>query len=80
MDDDDKKPLTIAILEFYKLNLNKGKEYTIKHFKKSVHRVQSIDGYSLNYLLKIAIENLDTEAEKQLTIICKDEFMPKNFL
>ena len=80
MDDDGKKPLTIAILEFYKLNLNKGKEYTIKHFKKSVHRVQSIDGYSLNYLLKIAIKNLYTEPEKQLNIICKGEFMPKIFL
>ena len=79
MDDDGKKTFRVAILEFYKLNLNKGKEYTIKHFKKSVHRVQSIDGYSLNYSLKIAIENLNTEPEKQLTI-CKDEFMPKNFL
>ena len=38
MDDDGKKPLTIAILEFYKLNLNKRKENTVKHFKKSVHR------------------------------------------
>ena len=32
------KKLRIAILEFYKLNLNKRKENTVKHFKKSVHR------------------------------------------
>ena len=38
MDGDGKKPLKIAVLEFYKLNSKKGKEYTIKHFKKSVHR------------------------------------------
>ena len=38
MDGDGKKPLKIAVLQFYNLNLKKGKEFTIKHFKKSVHR------------------------------------------
>ena len=38
MDGDGKKPLKTAIIECYKLNLKKGKEYTVKHFKKSVHR------------------------------------------
>ena len=33
-----KKPFKTAIIEFYKLNLKKGKEYMVKHFKKSVYR------------------------------------------
>ena len=33
MDGDGKKPLRIAILEFYKLNLNKGKYYPVKNSK-----------------------------------------------
>ena len=33
MDGDQKKSLKIAISEFYKLNIDKGKEYTIKDFK-----------------------------------------------
>ena len=33
MDGDQKKSLKIAISEFYKLNIDKGKEYTIKNFK-----------------------------------------------
>jgi hypothetical protein len=37
MDGNGKKPLRTAILEFYK-----GKEYTIKRFKESMHR--AIDG------------------------------------
>ena len=40
MDGNGKKPLRIAILEFYKLNLNKRREYTVKHFKKSVARAR----------------------------------------
>ena len=38
MDGDGKKPLKTAVIEFYKLNSKKGKEYTVKHFKKSVYR------------------------------------------
>ena len=33
MDGDQKKSLKIAISEFYKLNIDKGKEHTIKNFK-----------------------------------------------
>ena len=33
MDGDCKKSLKIAIIEFYKLNLSKGKAYMFKHFK-----------------------------------------------
>ena len=33
MDGDGKKSLKSAIIEFYKLNSSKGKEYTVKHFK-----------------------------------------------
>ena len=33
MDGDGRKSLKIAISEFYKLNIDKGKEYTIKNFK-----------------------------------------------
>jgi hypothetical protein len=38
MDGDGKKPLKTAVIEFYKLNSNKGKDYTVKYFKKgAVH-------------------------------------------
>ena len=33
MDGDGRKSLKMAISEFYKLNIDKGKEYTIKNFK-----------------------------------------------
>ena len=33
MDGDSKKSLKTGIIEFYKLNLSKGKAYTFKHFK-----------------------------------------------
>ena len=33
MDGDGRKSLKIAISEFYNLNIDKGKEYTIKNFK-----------------------------------------------
>ena len=39
MDCDGKKPLKTVFTNFYKLHMNKGKEYTIKNFKKfSVHK------------------------------------------
>ena len=38
MDGDAKRPFKSVISDFYKLHMNKGKEYTIKHSKKSVHR------------------------------------------
>ena len=39
MDCDGKKPLKTVFTNFYKLQMNKGKEYTIKNFKKfSVHK------------------------------------------
>ena len=39
MDSDGKKPLKTVITNFYKLHMNKGKEYTFKNFKKfSVHK------------------------------------------
>ena len=39
MEGDRKKSLKTAIIEFYKLNSNKGKEYTFKHFKNGgVHK------------------------------------------
>ena len=39
MDYDGKKPLKTVINNFYKLHMNKGKEYTFKNFKKfSVHK------------------------------------------
>ena len=39
MDGDGKKPLKTVITNFYKLHMNKGKEYTFKNFKKfSVHK------------------------------------------
>ena len=39
MDGDNKKSLKTTIIEFYKLNSSKGKEYTFKNFKKfSVHK------------------------------------------
>ena len=34
MDGDGKKPLKTVITNFYKLHMNKGKEYTFKNFKK----------------------------------------------
>ena len=34
MEGDSKKSVKTAIIEFYKLNSSKGKEYTVKHFKK----------------------------------------------
>ena len=45
MDGDGKKPLKTVITYFYKLHLNKGKEYTFKNFKKfGIHISQ---GYNL---------------------------------
>ena len=39
MDDDSKKSLKTAIIEFYKLNSSKRKEYTFKNFKNGrVHK------------------------------------------
>ena len=39
MDCDGKKPLKTVITNFYKLHMNKGKEYTFKNFKKfGVHK------------------------------------------
>ena len=39
MDGDGKKPLKTVITYFYKLHLNKGKEYTFKNFKKfGIHK------------------------------------------
>ena len=39
MDGDSKKSLKTAIIEFYKLNSSKGKEYTFKNFKNGgVHK------------------------------------------
>ena len=39
MDGDNKKSLKTAIIEFYKLNSSKGKEYTFKNFKNGgVHK------------------------------------------
>ena len=39
MDGDRKKSLKTAIIEFYKLNSRKGKEFTYKNFKKGgVHK------------------------------------------
>ena len=39
MDGDSKKSLKTAIIEFYKLNSRKGKEFTYKNFKKGgVHK------------------------------------------
>ena len=39
MDGNGKKPLKTVITNFYKLHMNKGKEYTFKNFKKfSVHK------------------------------------------
>ena len=66
IDSDGKKPLRIAILEFYKLNLNKRKEYTVKHFKKVLPGLKSKDGLKSLKPLEIAIKNLDREPEKQL--------------
>ena len=39
MDGGTKKPLKIIISDFYKLHMNKGKEYTFKKFKKfGIHK------------------------------------------
>ncbi len=39
MDGDGKKSLKTVITNFYKLHMNKGKEYTFKNFKKfDVHK------------------------------------------
>ena len=39
MDGDTKKPLKNVIPDFYKLHMNKGKEYTFKKFKKfGIHK------------------------------------------
>ena len=39
MDGDGKKPLKTVITNFYKLHMNKGKEYTFKQFKKfGIHK------------------------------------------
>jgi len=43
MDGDDKKPLKIVISDFYKLHMNKGKEYTFKNFKKFGIKQEEID-------------------------------------
>ena len=71
MDGDGKKPLKTAIIEIYKLHLKKRKEYTVKHFKKSVYRLQSIVGLKSLKPLEIAIKNMDPEPEKQLSSCCK---------
>ena len=39
MNGDNKKSLKTAVFEFFKLNSDKGKEYTFKHFKNGgVHK------------------------------------------
>ena len=39
MDGDGKKSLKTVIIIFYKLHMNKGKEYTFKNFKKfGIHK------------------------------------------
>ena len=62
MDGDGKKPLKIAVLEFYKLNSKKGKEYTIKHFKKSLQRA-TVYRWLKNFE---STGNCDQKPEKQL--------------
>ena len=42
MQGNGKKTLKTAIIEFYKLKSKKGKEYTVKHFKK-----KCAQGYNL---------------------------------
>ena len=49
MDGDQKKSLKIAISEFSKLNFEKRKEYTIKHFKNGGIPRRTM----LNWLVKI---------------------------
>ena len=69
MDGDGKNPLKTAIIEFYKLNLKKGKEYTVKHFKKSVYRAT----------IYRWIKNMDPELEKQLSSCCKSKCTTRPF-
>ena len=66
MDGDGKKPLKIAVLEFYKLNSKKGKNIQSNIQKKVCTGLQSIDGLRSLNPLEIVIENLDSEPEKQL--------------
>ena len=66
MDGDGKKPLKAAIIEFYKVNSKKGKEYTVKHFN-----LQSIDGLKSLKPLEIAIENMDPEPFERTSSCCK---------
>ena len=49
MDGDHKKSLKIAISEFYKLNIDKGRGYTINHFKNEGIPRRTM----LNWLVKI---------------------------
>ena len=58
-----KKPLKTAIIEFYQLKLKKGKEYTVKNFKKVCTELQSINGLKCLKPLEIAIENRDPEKQ-----------------
>ena len=43
MDGDNKKSLKTTIIEFYKLNSSKGKEYTFKNFKKIYRWLEKIE-------------------------------------
>ena len=54
MDGDSKKSLKTAIIEFYKLNSSKGKEYTFKNFKNGgVHKQKEINQDIVIKMLKI---------------------------
>ena len=64
--DGKKKPLRIAILEFYKLNLNKKNHIQSSTSKKVSPGLKSKDGLKSLNSLEIAIKNLDMEPKKQL--------------
>ena len=67
MDGDGKKPLKTAVIEFYKLNSNKGKDYTVKYFKKgAVHIATKSKRSKRKSIKKLSLRCLT---------IWKDEFM-----
>ena len=80
MDGDGKKPLKTAITEFYKLNSKKGKEYTVKHFKKSVHRATIY-----RWIKKFEAtgncdqKNMDPEPFERTSSCCKSKWTTKPF-
>ena len=55
MDGDGKKPLETVLTNFYKLHMNKGKEYTFKNFKKfGIHKATI-------YRIKIKQKEIDQD-------------------